>query len=495
MSTAAPDHVDVLIVGAGLSGIGAACHLQAQAPGRSYAIVEARAASGGTWDLFRYPGIRSDSDMFTLGYTFRPWPGSDAMAGGGQILRYLRDTAAAYGVDEHISYHSRVVRADWSGADARWTVTTEDTRTGTRAERSCGFLYLCAGYYRYDEGYTPDWPGRDRFAGQVIHPQHWPDDLDLSGQRVVVIGSGATAVTLVPAIAEQAAKVTMLQRSPSYVMALPARDPIASLLRAILPERRAYAAIRWKNARMAMALYRLCRAHPDRARKMLSRGVRKRLPDGYDVAAHFTPAYDPWDQRLCLTPDGDFFAAISSGQAEIVTDHIEAFTPAGLRLRSGAELEADVIITATGLNLRLVGGIELAVDGEPVAAGDRVAYKAMMLAGVPNMAFAVGYTNASWTLKVDLVSSYVARIVAFMAAGGYRIVTPRLPSEPMGTVPFTDMTSGYFQRAADMLPRQGDRAPWLLRQDFFKDAALYRGPVDTENLAFAAAPAVANRAS
>jgi monooxygenase len=493
VSAAVPDHVDVLIVGAGLSGIGAACHLQAQAPGRSYAIVEARAASGGTWDLFRYPGIRSDSDMFTLGYTFRPWPGSDAIAGGGQILRYLRDTAAAYGVDEHISYHCRVVRADWSGADARWTVTTEDTRTGTRAERSCGFLYLCAGYYRYDEGYTPDWPGRDRFAGQVIHPQHWPDDLDLSGQRVVVIGSGATAVTLVPAIAEQAAKVTMLQRSPSYVMALPARDPIASLLRAILPERRAYAAIRWKNARMAMVLYRLCRTHPDRARKMLSRGVRKRLPDGYDVAAHFTPAYNPWDQRLCLTPDGDFFAAISSGRAEIVTDHIEAFTPAGLRLRSGAELEADVIITATGLNLRLVGGIELAVDGDAVAAGDRVAYKAMMLDGVPNMAFAIGYTNASWTLKVDLVSSYVARIVAFMAAGGYRIVTPRLPSEPMGTVPFTDMTSGYFQRAADMLPRQGDRAPWLLRQDFFKDAALYRGPVDTENLAFTAAPAVARR--
>jgi monooxygenase len=486
----ASEYVDVLIVGAGLSGIGAACHLQDLAPGRSYAIVEARAASGGTWDLFRFPGIRSDSDMFTLGYTFRPWTAANAIAGGGQILRYLRETAAAHGVDQHISYHSRVVRADWSGAGAQWTVTVEDTRTGTQTERRCGFLYLCAGYYRYDQGYTPDWPGRDSFAGRVVHPQHWPEDLDLTGQRVVVIGSGATAVTLVPAITAQAAKVTMVQRSPSYLMALPAKDPIASLLRAVLPERRAYAAIRWKNARIATTLYQVCRKRPDRARAMLSRGVRKRLPEGYDVATHFTPAYNPWDQRLCLTPDGDFFDALSSGKAEIVTDHIEAFTPAGLRLRSGAQLEADVIVTATGLNLRLFGGIELIVDGEPVVAADRIGYKAMMLEGVPNMAFAVGYTNASWTLKVDLVSAYVARIVAFMAASGYRTVTPRRPAEPMGTVPFTDMTSGYFQRSLDMLPRQGDRAPWRLQQHFFKDAALYRGPVDTENLVFTRASAM-----
>ena len=324
----------------------------------------------------------------------------------------------------------------------------------------------------------------------MVHPQHWPDDLDLTGQRVVVIGSGATAVTLVPAIAAQAAKVTMVQRSPSYLMALPAKDPIASLLRAVLPERRAYAAIRWKNARITTTLTvcRSARTGP----AMLSRGVRKRLPDGYDVATHFTPAYNPWDQRLCLTPDGDFFAALSSGKAEIVTDHVEAFTPAGLRLRSGAQLEADVIITATGLNLRLFGGIELTVDGEPVTAADRIGYKAMMLEGVPNMAFAVGYTNASWTLKVDLVSAYVARIVAFMAASGYRTVT-RGGLQPLGTVPFTDMTSGYFQRSLGILPMQGDRAPWRLRQHFFKDAALYRGPVDTENLAFTAAPAVVRR--
>ena len=490
MGGPASEYVDVLIVGAGLSGIGAACHLQALAPGRSFAIVEARAASGGTWDLFRFPGIRSDSDMFTLGYTFRPWTAANAIAGGGQILRYLRDTAAARGVDEHISYHSRVVRADWSGADARWTVTIEDTRTGTQAERRCGFLYLCAGYYRYDEGYTPDWPGRDSYAGRVVHPQHWPDDLDLTGKRVVVIGSGATAVTLVPAIADQAAHVTMVQRSPSYVLAMPAKDPIASLLRAVLPERRAYAAIRWKNARIATAIYQVCRRYPDRAREILGRGVRKRLPAGYDVDTHFTPAYNPWDQRLCLTPDGDFFDALSSGRAEIVTDHIEAFTPDGLRLRSGARLAADVIVTATGLNLRLLGGVELTVDGEPVTAGGRLAYKAMMLEGVPNLAFAVGYTNASWTLKVDLVSAYVARMVAFMADNGYRTVTPRRPAGPMGTVPFTDMTSGYFERARDTLPRQGDRAPWRVRQHFFKDAALYRGPVDTENLAFTTAPAM-----
>ena len=493
MDVPGSDYVDVLIVGAGLSGIGAACRLQELAPRPSFAILEAREASGGTWDLFRFPGIRSDSDMFTLGFPFRPWTADNAIAGGGQILRYLRETAAAHGVDQHISYHAKVVRAEWSGTAAEWTVTVEDTRTGAQAERRCGFLYLCAGYYRYDQGYTPEWPGQDTFTGRVVHPQHWPEDLDLTGQRVAVIGSGATAVTLVPAIAAQAAKVTMVQRSPSYVMALPAKDPIDRLLHAVLPGSRAYQAIRWKNARIATYIYQLCRKRPDRARAMLTRGVRKRLPAGYDVATHFTPAYNPWDQRMCLSPDGDFFDALSSGKAEIVTDHIEAFTPAGLALRSGAVVEADVIVTATGLNLRLFGGIELVVDGEPVATADRIGYKAMMLEGVPNMAFAVGYTNNSWTLKVDLVSSYVARIVAFMAASGYRMVTPVRPAGPMGTVPFTDMTSGYFQRSLDLLPMQGDRAPWRVQQHYFKDTALYRGPIDTENLVFTSAPAMAGR--
>ncbi len=489
-----PEHVDVLIVGAGLSGIGAACRLQTDAPGTSYAIVEARGVSGGTWDLFRFPGMRSDSDMFTLGYPFRPWTQARAIAGGQEILRYVRDTAAAYDIDKHIGYHSRVVRADWSSREARWTVTVEDTGTGARTERTCGFLYLCSGYYRYDHGYTPHWAGRENFAGTIVHPQHWPEDLDLTGKRVIVIGSGATAVTLVPAIAGTAASVTMLQRSPSYILSLPREDPLAGLLRKILPERQAYAAARWKNARMATAIYGFCRKHPARARAMLRRGALKRLPAGYDVETHLTPVYEPWDQRMCLVPDGDFFAAIKSGQAGIVTDHIEEFTPTGLRLRSGAHLEADVIVTATGLDLLPLGGIDLTVDGEKVIVGQRVAYKGMMLDAVPNMAFAIGYTNASWTLKVDLVSRYVCRVLRYMRQNGYAVVTPRLPPEPMAISPFIEMTSGYFERSRAALPRQGDRPPWRLRQHFFKDAALFRGPINADGLEFRPAAALVPQA-
>jgi monooxygenase len=488
--TTTPGHVDVLIVGAGLSGIGAACHLQADAPGTSYEIVEARGASGGTWDLFRFPGVRSDSDMFTLGYPFRPWTRPEAIAGGQEILRYVRETAAAYGVDQHITYHCRVVQAEWSSQDARWTVTTEQTETGVRSERTCGFLYVCSGYYRYDQGYTPPWPGRETFAGQLVHPQEWPEDLDVTGQRVVVIGSGATAVTLVPALAQSAARVTMLQRSPSFVLSLPGGDPIAGLLRKVLPERQAYAAVRWKNARIATAVYHLCQKYPERARKVLRQGALKRLPAGFDLDTHFNPAYDPWDQRMCMVPDGDFFRAIKSGKADIVTDHIEAFTPAGIRLQSGAELEADVIVTATGLNLLPLGGIELTVDGQKVSVPERVAYKGMMLQDVPNMAFALGYTNASWTLKVDRVSAYVSRMVHFMAEKGYASVTPRLPSGGMETSPFIDMTSGYFERARHLLPRQGDQAPWRLRQHYFKDAALFRGPIEAKELEFRRAATV-----
>lgn len=484
------DHVDVLIVGAGLSGIGAACRLQMLAPGTSYAIVEARAVSGGTWELFRYPGVRSDSDMFTLGYPFRPWKRREAIAGGDTILRYLRETAAAYGVDKQICYRTRVVRADWSGDRARWTVTVEDTETGVRSERTCGFLYLCSGYYRYDEGYTPTWPGQDDFTGTLVHPQHWPADLDVTGKRVLVIGSGATAVTMVPALAESAAKVTMLQRSPSYVLSLPGKDPLADLLRVVLKPDRAYAAIRWKNAWIATAIYGFCRRNPARARAVLRRAAIKRLPDGYDVDTHFKPAYEPWDQRMCLVPDGDFFAAIRSGKAEVVTDHIDAFTASGILLKSGKQLDADIIITATGLNLLPLGGIDLTVDGEPVIVPRRVAYKGMMLDGVPNMAFALGYTNASWTLKVDLVSGYVSRVLRFMGENGYAVVTPRLPTGDMATTPFIEMTSGYFERSRATLPLQGDRAPWRLRQHYFKDAALYRGRVDPPELEFRPAAAL-----
>ncbi len=486
-------HVNVLIVGAGLSGIGAACHLQTGAPGTTYTILEARGASGGTWDLFRYPGIRSDSDMFTLGYRFRPWTAPESIARGDAILRYIRDTAAEYGVDGHIQYHCRVESAVWSSAEARWTVTFERADTGERSTTTADFLYLCTGYYRYDQGYTPTWPGQDTFAGLVVHPQHWPDDLSVDGKRVVVIGSGATAVTLVPALADAGAHVSMLQRSPSYVMSLPTADPVADLLRRVLPEHRAYAAIRWKNMRVSTAIYELSRRYPARVRALLRKGALKRLPAGYDVDTHFKPTYDPWDQRLCLVPEGDLFAAISSGRADIVTDQIDRFTPTGLHLRSGADLEADIVVTATGLNLLALGGIPLTVDRQPVNVSERVAYKGMMLDGVPNLAFAVGYTNASWTLKVDLVSDYVAGLLARMRRDRMAIVTPRLPADAMRTAPLIDMTSGYFERARHTLPLQGDHAPWRLRQHYVKDAPLFRGPNAHDQLEFRAEPELARR--
>jgi len=489
------EHVDVLIVGAGLSGIGAACRLQQLAPGISYGIVEARPVSGGTWELFKYPGVRSDSDMFTLGFPFRPWDRPDAIAGGGEILRYLREVAAEYGIDKQISYRNKVVGADWSSEDACWTVTIEHADSGARTTRTCGFLYLCSGYYRYDEGYTPTWPGRENFAGPIVHPQQWPDNFDVAGKRVVVIGSGATAVTMVPALAEAGAQVTMLQRSPSYILSLPGKDPLGDLLRKLLSERRAYAAVRWINARIGTAIYELCRKYPARARAMLRESAIKRLPPGYDVDTHFRPTYEPWDQRMCLIPDGDFFAAISSGKAEVVTDHIESFTADGIRLRSGRHLSADVIISATGLNLQPLGGIAMTLDGAAMSVPEHVVYKGMMLGDVPNLAFALGYPNASWTLKVDLVSSYMARILAHMQDRGYTVVTPRLPSGQMITAPFIEMTSGYFERSRHALPLQGDRSPWRLRQHYFKDAGLWRGSVDAPELEYRRAGALARSAT
>jgi monooxygenase len=403
----------------------------------------------------------------------------------------VRETAAEYGVDKKISFHRRVLQAGWSSASGRWSVTVEDVQTGATTERTCSFLYLCSGYYRYDEGYTPDWPGLSSFGGTIVHPQFWPDDLDLSGKKVVLIGSGATAATILPAIAGTAASVTMLQRSPSFVLSMPNSDPIADLLRKLLPARRAYAAIRWKNARIGTTIYNFCRKHPGRARAILQKSAARRLPEGYDIGTHFTPAYEPWDQRMCLVPDGDFFAAIKAGLADVVTDHIESVTPAGLKLRSGRELEADVIITATGLNLAPLGSIPLAVDGDPVTVREHVAYKGMMLDRVPNMAFAIGYTNASWTLKVDLVAQYVIKLLRFMADREYATVTPRVPAGRLRTSPYIDMSSGYFERSRQALPLQGDRAPWRIRQHYFKDAALYRGPVDERDLVFGRAAELA----
>ena len=473
------EHVDVLIVGAGLSGVGAACHLEANCPGKSYAILEARDAIGGTWDLFRYPGIRSDSDMFTLGYSFRPWEEGQAIADGPAIRGYVRETAREHGIEDRIRFDHRVVRADWSSEEARWTVEAERTDTGEAVRLTCSFLFGCTGYYRYDEGYLPHFEGRERFPGPIVHPQHWPEQLDYEGKRVVVIGSGATAVTLVPAMAESAAHVTMLQRSPSYFVSLPAEDPIAKLLQRALPPKAAYALVRWKNVLLMMLSFNLSRWKPQFMRKLIRKGVMKRLPEGYDVDTHFNPRYNPWQQRMCLVPDDDLFEAIKAGTASIVTDGVETFTETGIELTSGAELEADLIITATGLNLLLFGGIEVSLDGEPVDFSKTVAYKGMMICGVPNLAMTFGYTNASWTLKCDLTSHYVTRLLDHMDEHGYDVCTPKPPAPSAPTEPFIDFNSGYVLRSIDTLPRQGATSPWRLHQNYFRDVRLLkRGPVD-----------------
>ncbi|HEY5335909.1 MAG TPA: NAD(P)/FAD-dependent oxidoreductase, partial [Mycobacteriales bacterium] len=392
------DHVDVLIVGAGLSGIGAAHTISTQFPQRSYAILEARDAIGGTWDLFRYPGVRSDSDMHTLGYRFRPWEAARAIADGPAILDYVRETARIDGTDAHIRYHHKVVHASWSTPDSRWTVEVLRTDTGETVQLTASFLFLCAGYYDYDKGYTPEFPGIGDFTGQVVHPQFWPEDLDYTGKRVVVIGSGATAVTLVPALTDKAAHVTMLQRSPTYIAALPGEDPIAKGLHKMLPKRMVFPLVRWKNILLFILNYQLSRRRPQLMKTFIRKSQERLLPAGYDIDTHFTPSYNPWDQRICVVPDGDLFAAISAGTAEMVTDHIETFTPTGIRLKSGRELDADVVVTATGLEMQLLGGMGLTVDGEEADLTASLAYRATMLSGIPNTAFVIGYTNASWTL-------------------------------------------------------------------------------------------------
>jgi monooxygenase len=482
-----PEHVDVLILGAGLSGIGAACHMRRLCPDRTLAILEARDAIGGTWDLFRYPGIRSDSDMFTLGYSFRPWEEAKAIADGPSILRYIHATAAEHGVDELVRFGHRAVRAEWSSADARWTVEVERADGGETERLTCGFLYACTGYYRYDAGYKPPFAGEGSFAGQIVHPQFWPEDLDCSGKRVVVIGSGATAVTLVPALAESAEHVTMLQRSPSYILSIPGVDPIAGWLRRRLPSERAYSIVRWKNVLLTMLNFHLCRRRPQMMRRLYRRLAEKQLPAGFDVDTHLNPSYDPWDQRMCLVPDGDLFEAVGSGRASIVTDAVETFTEGGVKLASGTELEADVVVTATGLELLALGGLELAVDGSEVDVPETVAYKGMMLCDVPNMAFTVGYTNASWTLKADLVAQYVCRLLRHMDARGARVCRPRAPDPSLPTEPLIDLKSGYVLRSVDKFPKQGAVAPWRLHQNYVKDVRLVkRGPVD-DAIAFAAA--------
>ncbi|MGW0243982.1 flavin-containing monooxygenase [Micromonospora chalcea] len=482
----AADHVDVLIVGAGLSGIGAAVHLGRDCPGKTYAVLEARGAIGGTWDLFRYPGIRSDSDMYTLGYSFKPWTDPKAIADGDSIRAYVRQTAREYDVERHIRFHHRAVRAEWDSATARWTVHARRDGTGEDVTITCGFLFTNSGYYRYDSGYTPRFPGVERYAGTLVHPQHWPDDLDYTGKRVVVIGSGATAVTLVPAMAERAAHVTMLQRSPTYVIALPSRDPFADAARRWLPPKAAYTVARWKNVALGVANFQLSRRAPGVVKRFLRRAAKGRLPAGYDVERHFSPRYDPWDQRLCVVPDGDLFTVLREGRASVVTDTIDTFTEHGLRLASGEELPADIVVTATGLNLLALGGMTLAVDGADVDLASTVAYKGMMLSGVPNFAMTIGYTNASWTLKADLVATYVCRLLRHLDETGQQIVTPLAPDTD-DLAPIIDLQSGYVLRAVDQLPKQGPRAPWRLHQNYPRDVRLMRhGPL-TDGVRFARA--------
>jgi cation diffusion facilitator CzcD-associated flavoprotein CzcO len=479
-----PVHVDVVIVGAGLSGIGAACHVQEECPGTTYAILESRDAIGGTWDLFRYPGIRSDSDMFTLGYAFRPWKDSKSIADGAAIRNYIQDTAREYGVEEKIRFHHQVLSADWSSADARWTVTARRTDTGATVQFTCSWLSACSGYYRYDEGFRPHFPGEEQFAGQLIHPQHWPEDFDATGKRIVVIGSGATAVTLVPNLADDAEHVTMLQRTPSYVLSLPGRDPLAQVLRNKLPAKVAYPIVRWKNVLLSTLLYQFSRRRPAAARTLIRRLTEKQLPAGFDLDTHFNPPYDPWDQRLCLVPDGDLFRTLRRGQASIATGRIARFTEKGIELESGEHLDADVIVTATGLNLLAMGGMSLSVDGAPVDVSETVSYKGMMLSGVPNFSMVIGYTNASWTLKADLVNRYVCRLINHLDAEGYVSATPVAPPEGADQ-PFLDLASGYVQRSLANLPKQGSRTPWRLHQNYIRDVRLMRrGPLADEGMTF-----------
>ncbi len=478
-SDPALEHVDVLIVGAGISGIGAGCHLQQRCPGRSYAILEGREDIGGTWDLFRYPGIRSDSDMYTLGYSFSPWTKPKAIADGPSILQYLRETAQSYGVERRIRFGHRVKSAAWSSQDARWTVSAERGPQREPVRLTCNFLFMCSGYYNYAEGYTPEFPGAASFAGRIVHPQKWTQDIDYANKRVVVIGSGATAVTIVPEMAKTAARVTMLQRSPTYVISMPAEDFIANGLRRLLPVKLAYLLTRWKNVLFGMLFFQLSRRRPETIKKLIFNGVRKALGPDYDIGTHFTPRYNPWDQRLCLVPNGDLFEAIKAGKADVVTDQIDTFTPQGIALRSGKQLEADLIVTATGLNLQLLGGVQVSVDGRDVALAQTLNYKGMMFSDVPNMASSFGYTNASWTLKCDLTCEYVCRLLNHMQKHGFRQCTPRNVDPSVIEEPWIDFSSGYVQRSLHKLPKQGSKLPWKLHQNYAFDILMLRyGRVD-----------------
>lgn len=467
------EHLDVLIIGAGLSGVGAAYHLMKHCPGKRFAILEGRAALGGTWDLFRYPGIRSDSDMFTLGYNFKPWTHPQAIADGPSIRRYIEETARENGIQEKIRFQHRVLKADWCSARATWTLLVQRGDEAEPIQLSCQHLLMCTGYYRYEAGYTPAFNGREQFQGEFIHPQQWPENFDYSGKRVVVIGSGATAVTLVPAMTDKAAYVTMLQRSPSYVVSLPEGDSISALLRRFLPETWVYRLARTRNVALQMIFYTLAKVCPGLVRNVLLGLAKRQLGADFDMR-HFSPSYNPWDERVCAVPNGDLFKVLREGKASVVTEHIDGITAKGIRLKTGQELPADVIISATGLELQLFGGMQVAVDGVPFDAAKSMGYRGIMLRDLPNVAVVLGYTNASWTLKADLSSEYYCRLINHMDATGMRQCTPRDPGRQVKDAPFLDLASGYIQRAADRIPSQGDRAPWKLYQNYLLDLALLR---------------------
>lgn len=467
------EHFNIIIVGAGISGVGAAYHLQKHCPSKTFAILEARDAIGGTWDLFRYPGIRSDSDMFTLGYGFHPWREPKVIADGPSIKSYVNRTAQEIGVERRIRFSTRVVAMAFDSRTGRWTATTAAPEGEKRY--TCDFLWMCSGYYRYSEGYTPDFPGANQFRGQIIHPQNWPENLDYSGKKIVVIGSGATAVTLIPSMTDKAAHVTMLQRSPSWFFSLPQSSSAAEALARVLPRALAYRLVRWWRIVFQQIMYKMIRANPEKAGERLLNLVREQLPVGYDVEKHFHPRYNPWDQRLCVVPDGDLFKTISAGRASVETDEIETFTESGVRLKSGKTLAADIIVTATGLTLETMGGAKASVDGRVVNLGDTFTYRGFACSGLPNLAFVFGYTNSSWTLRADLISHYVCRLINFMDKHGYDIATPVNDDPSLKPEPFLNLTAGYILRALDRMPKQGDRDPWRNPQSYFRDIWILRG--------------------
>jgi cation diffusion facilitator CzcD-associated flavoprotein CzcO len=486
------EDLDVLVVGAGISGIGAGYRLQEECPDKTYAILEGREAIGGTWDLFRFPGIRSDSDMFTLCYPFRPWSGSQMIVDGPSIRDYVEATAREYGIDRRIRFNRRVVRAAWSSSEGRWTVGVQRGDTGQIEEMTCRFLFTCTGYFRYDEGYTPEFPGIERFAGEVVHPQFWTDEVDHRGKRVVVIGSGATAVTVVPALAERAAHVTMLQRSPSYVFPFPASDPVVGAIGRLLPSRLAYSIVRWRNVKIQTLIWSVSKRWPGLMRRLLRKLAERRLPASYDVDTHFNPRYDPWDERMCIAADGDLFETITAGRVAVVTDRIDTFTETGVRLASGRELEADLVVTATGLNLQPLGGIELSVDGSEVGLPATLAFRGAMISDVPNLAFAFGYINQSWTLGADLTAQYVCRLLNYMDKHGYQRCTPRPVTRVDGSTPFIELSSGYVRRGGDLFPRQGSTDPWYRPPHYpHNHRTMMRAPVGDPALEFARAASTA----